>query len=87
KDYGLHQHEMAKWFGTVLRGQTQKEALSQGFWKLFHYIQRKNGKKMKIDMTVPGTHLLKSGCTDYKISFFVPFGHQDSPPQPTDSAV
>lgn len=28
--------------------------------------------KTKIGMTVPGTPLLKSGCTDYKISFFVP---------------
>lgn len=34
----------------------------------------------KIGMTVPGTPLPKSGCTDYKISFFVPLEHQDSPP-------
>lgn len=42
---------------------------------------------MKIDMTVPVTCLIKSGCADFKISFFVPFKHQDSPPQPTDSDV
>lgn len=38
-------------------------------------------------MTVPVTCLVKSGCADFKISFFVPFEHQDSPPQPTDSDV
>lgn len=43
--------------------------------------------EMKIDMTVPVTCLVKSGCTDFKISFFVPFEHQDCPPQPTDSDV
>uniref|UniRef100_A0A672UU17 Heme binding protein 2 n=1 Tax=Strigops habroptila TaxID=2489341 RepID=A0A672UU17_STRHB len=77
----------AKWVSTVIRGETQKEALRQGFWKLFHYIQGKNEKEMKIDMTVPMTCLIKSGCADFKVSFFVPFEHQDSPPQPTDSDV
>lgn len=43
--------------------------------------------EMKINMTVPVTCLIKSGCTDFKISFFVPFEHQDSPPQPTDLDV
>ncbi|NXT59308.1 HEBP2 protein, partial [Pluvianellus socialis] len=43
--------------------------------------------EMKIDMTVPVTCLVKSGCTDFKISFFVPFKHQDSPPQPTNADV
>lgn len=43
--------------------------------------------EVKIDMTVPVTCLVKSGCTDFKISFFVPFEHQDCPPQPTDSDV
>ncbi|XP_074008551.1 heme-binding protein 2 [Numenius arquata] len=87
KDYELRQYETAKWVSTVIRGETQKEAMRQGFWKLFHYIQGKNEKEMKIDMTVPVTCLVKSGGTDFKISFFVPFEHQDSPPQPTDSDV
>ncbi|NXJ73709.1 HEBP2 protein, partial [Trogon melanurus] len=87
KDYELRQYETAKWVSTVIRGETQKEAMRQGFWKLFHYIQGKNEKEMRIDMTVPVTCLVKSGCTDFKISFFVPFEHQDSPPQPTDSDV
>uniref|UniRef100_A0A8B9C8X2 HEBP2 protein n=1 Tax=Anser brachyrhynchus TaxID=132585 RepID=A0A8B9C8X2_9AVES len=87
KDYELRQYETAKWVSTVIRGETQKEALRQGFWKLFHYIQGKNEKEMKIDMTVPVTCLVKHGCADFKVSFFVPFEHQDSPPQPTDSDV
>uniref|UniRef100_A0A8D0EP59 Heme-binding protein 2 n=1 Tax=Strix occidentalis caurina TaxID=311401 RepID=A0A8D0EP59_STROC len=86
-DYELRQYETAKWVSTVIRGETQKEAMRQGFWKLFRYIQGKNDKEMKIDMTVPVTCLIKSGCADFKISFFVPFEHQDSPPQPTDSDV
>ncbi|XP_064927420.1 heme-binding protein 2-like [Columba livia] len=87
KDYELHQYETAKWVSTVIQGETQKEAMCQGFWKLFHYIQGKNEKEMKIDMTVPVTCLIKSGCADFKISFFMPFEHQDSPPQPTNSDV
>uniref|UniRef100_A0A8B9DF74 Heme-binding protein 2 n=1 Tax=Anser cygnoides TaxID=8845 RepID=A0A8B9DF74_ANSCY len=87
KDYELRQYETAKWVSTVIRGETQKEALRQGFWKLFHYIQGKNEKEMKIDMTVPVTCLVKHVCADFKVSFFVPFEHQDSPPQPTDSDV
>ncbi|XP_053805842.1 heme-binding protein 2 [Vidua chalybeata] len=87
KDYELRQYETAKWVSTVIKGETQKEAMRQGFWKLFHYIQGKNEREMKIDMTVPVTCLVKSGCTDFKISFFVPFEHQDCPPQPTDSDV
>ncbi|TAR03156.1 hypothetical protein BV228_15450, partial [Lactiplantibacillus plantarum] len=39
KDYELRQYETAKWVSTVIRGETQKEALRQGFWKLFHYIR------------------------------------------------
>lgn len=44
KDYELRQYETAKWVSTVIRGETQKEAMRQGFWKLFHYIQGKNEK-------------------------------------------
>ncbi|OPJ77459.1 heme-binding protein 2 [Patagioenas fasciata monilis] len=42
---------------------------------------------MKIDVTVPVTCLIKSGYADFKISFFVPFKHQDSPTQPTNLNV
>lgn len=42
KDYELRQYETAKWVSTVIRGETQKEAMRQGFWKLFRYIQGKN---------------------------------------------
>lgn len=44
KDYELRQYETAKWVSTVIRGETQKEATRQGFWKLFHYIRGKNEK-------------------------------------------
>ncbi|NWU68133.1 HEBP2 protein, partial [Pterocles burchelli] len=84
--YELRQYETAKWVSTVIWGETQKEATRQGFWKLFHYIQGKNGKGLT-HHTVPVTCLIKSGCADFKISFFVPFEHQDSPPQPTNSDV
>ncbi|XP_025900009.1 heme-binding protein 2 isoform X1 [Nothoprocta perdicaria] len=93
EDYELRQYETAKWVNTVIRGETQKEAMRQGFWKLFHYIQGKNEKayyfllEIKIDMAVPVTCLVKPGCADFKISFFLPFEHQDSPPQPSDSEV
>lgn len=44
KDSELRQYETAKWVSTVIKGETQKEAMRQGFWKLFHYIQGKNEK-------------------------------------------
>uniref|UniRef100_A0A8C0QLS8 Heme-binding protein 2 n=1 Tax=Chelonoidis abingdonii TaxID=106734 RepID=A0A8C0QLS8_CHEAB len=85
--YELRHYEMTKWASTVIKGETQKEALRQGFWKLFYYIQGKNEREVKIEMTVPVTCLVKSGCPDFKVSFFVPFEHQDSVPQPTDPDV
>ncbi|XP_074859567.1 heme-binding protein 2-like [Carettochelys insculpta] len=87
QDYDLRHYETAKWASTVIKGETQKEVLRQGFWKLFHYIQGKNEREMKIGMTVPVTCLVKSGCPDFKVSFFVPFKHQHSPLQPTDPDV
>lgn len=47
KDYELRQYETAKWVSTVIREEPQKEAMRQGFWKLFHYIQGKNEKGTK----------------------------------------
>ncbi|XP_006139423.1 heme-binding protein 2-like [Pelodiscus sinensis] len=87
QDYELRRYETAKWASTVIKGEVQKEALRQGFWKLFHYIQGKNEREVKIEMTVPVTCLVKTGCTDFKVSFFVPFEYQDSPPQPTEPGV
>jgi len=44
KDYELRQYETAKWVSTIIKAENQKEAMNQGFYKLFHYIQGKNEK-------------------------------------------
>ncbi|XP_069497209.1 heme-binding protein 2-like [Ambystoma mexicanum] len=87
EDYDLRQYEGAMWASTVVRGEPQKEALRTGFFRLFYYIQGKNEKETKIDMTVPVTTVVKSGCPDLHVSFFVPPVHQENPPKPTDPDV
>ncbi|XP_044527609.1 heme-binding protein 2-like [Gracilinanus agilis] len=83
----LRHYEAGIWASTVIKGGGQKEALRQGFRKLFHYMQGENEPETKIEMTVPVTCLVQPGTTEYKVSFFVPTKHQNSPPEPTDPDV
>ncbi|XP_027724201.1 heme-binding protein 2-like isoform X2 [Vombatus ursinus] len=83
----LRHYEPGIWASTVIRGGSQKEALRQGFRKLLHYIQGENETETKIEMTVPVTCRVQPGTTEYKVSFFVPTKHQNSPPEPTDPDV
>lgn len=86
-DYELRQYEGATWVSTVVQGQPHKEALRTGFFRLFDYIQGKNEKETKIEMTVPVTSVVKTGCPDLHVSFFVPPVHQECPPKPTSGDV
>ncbi|XP_043819805.1 heme-binding protein 2-like isoform X4 [Dromiciops gliroides] len=44
-------------------------------------------QETEIEKTVPVTCLVQPGTTEYKVSFFVPKKHQNSPPEPTDPEV
>ncbi|XP_043819803.1 heme-binding protein 2-like isoform X2 [Dromiciops gliroides] len=83
----LRHYEAGMWASTVIQGESQKEALRQGVRKLLHYIQGENETETEIEKTVPVTCLVQPGTTEYKVSFFVPKKHQNSPPEPTDPEV
>ncbi|XP_074078172.1 heme-binding protein 2-like [Macrotis lagotis] len=83
----LRHYETSLWASTVIRDESQKEALRQGLRKLLHYIQGENETETKIEMAVPVTCLVQPGTNEYKVSFFVPPKHQHSPPEPTDPDV
>ncbi|XP_038614195.1 heme-binding protein 2-like isoform X2 [Tachyglossus aculeatus] len=83
----LRMYEASTWVSTVIKGGSQKEAMRQGFQKLFRYIQGKNEKEAKIEMTAPVTCLVQPGNAEYKISFFLPFKHQNLPLEPIDPDV
>ena len=59
------------------------------FMRLFHYISGENVDKIKIKMTVPVATKVESvgNKTRWTMLFFVPFKHQTSPPEPTNSKV
>ncbi|XP_074164492.1 heme-binding protein 2-like isoform X3 [Sminthopsis crassicaudata] len=50
-------------------------------------MEPSRGCETKIEMTVPVTCRVQPGTTEYKVSFFVPTKHQNSPPEPTDPDV
>ena len=87
-----------KWVSTVVTGVKYDAAVSQGFMKLFHYIQGANSDGAKIPMTAPVKVTLTPGdgpfCdTNFTVSFFVPYdgdgvsSTQIDPPEPTDPTV
>ncbi|KAI8463957.1 MAG: SOUL-domain-containing protein [Monoraphidium minutum] len=93
-DIGIEhrQYPVAKWVTTVVEGKSYDSAVAAGFWRLFKYISGNNKDAAKVDMTAPVTVKVKPGqgpaCKDeFTISFFIPFEHQASPPQPSDDAV
>ncbi|MGH0142877.1 UNVERIFIED_CONTAM: hypothetical protein FKN15_026732 [Acipenser sinensis] len=86
-DYEERHYEAAKWVSTVVTANEENEAAKKGFWKLFNYIQGKNEKGTKIEMTIPVLKLVTHGSTSYTVSFFVPFLHQSSPLAPSEEEV
>ncbi|KAI8510415.1 Heme-binding protein 2 [Branchiostoma belcheri] len=92
KDYEERIYEAAKWTSTVVSGMEYNPAVSEGFMKLFSYIEGNNKKKVTIPMTAPVATKVEHGqgpyCkTNFTVSFFVPFADQTSPPEPSDPNV
>ena len=87
-----------KWVSTVVTGVKYDAAVSQGFMRLFHYIQGANSDSAHIPMTAPVRVTLTPGdgpfCeNNFTVSFFVPYDGdgvsttQIDPPEPTDPEV
>ena len=88
----------SKWVSTVVTGVKYDAAVSQGFMRLFHYIQGANSASAQIPMTAPVRVTLTPGdgpfCeNNFTVSFFVPYDGdgvsttQIDPPEPTDPEV
>ncbi|XP_048700362.1 heme-binding protein 2 isoform X1 [Caretta caretta] len=89
-DYEVRQYEPAKWVATSIKSMDYDSAVSTGFMKLFDYIQGKNEKGMKIEMTAPVTCHVEPGAGPFcestiTVSFYIPSDHQADPPKPSES--
>ncbi|EMP37421.1 Heme-binding protein 2 [Chelonia mydas] len=89
-DYEVRQYEPAKWVATSVKSMDYDSAVSTGFMKLFDYIQGKNEKGMKIEMTAPVTCHVEPGAGPFcestiTVSFYIPSDHQADPPKPSES--
>ncbi|XP_044866822.1 heme-binding protein 2 isoform X2 [Mauremys mutica] len=91
-DYEVRQYEPAKWVATPIKSMDYDSAISTGFMKLFNYIQGKNEKGMKIEMTAPVTCHVEPGAGPFcestiTVSFYIPSDHQADPPKPSESDI
>ncbi|XP_061195337.1 heme-binding protein 2-like isoform X2 [Saccostrea echinata] len=92
KEYELRQYSPAKWVSYTTKSMKQEEARTEGFWKLFNYIQGENEKEMKIEMTAPVSTKVEPGAgpnceSSFTVSFYIPPEHQENPPQPKNPNV
>ncbi|XP_071502497.1 heme-binding protein 2-like [Diadema antillarum] len=90
--YEERQYEASMWVSTEIMSMNYESAVSEGFDKLFHYIDGHNDRKEKVEMTAPVATRVIPGqgpaCeSNFTIHFFVPFGVQSNPPQPSDPSV
>uniref|UniRef100_A0A8C3RKV7 Heme-binding protein 2 n=1 Tax=Chelydra serpentina TaxID=8475 RepID=A0A8C3RKV7_CHESE len=91
-DYEVRQYEPANWVATPVKSMDYDSAVSTGFMKLFNYIQGKNEKGMKIEMTAPVTCHVEPGAGPFcestiTVSFYIPSVHQADPPKPSESDI
>lgn len=89
--YEIREYDASAWISTSLAGVDYNSASRQMFQRLFDYIQGKNDKKQKIDMTAPVIIRLIPGpgpaCeSNFTMSFYMSNSISD-PPQPTDPTV
>lgn len=92
KGYEIRAYSPAKWVSTTILNLNYDEAVEQGFEYLFKYISGDNVPGIKVDMTAPVTTRVipapGPACeNNFTVSFFVPFIHQDNPPQPSNPQV
>lgn len=91
-EYEERHYKEAKWASTEVKSLFYTTAVTTGFKRLFDYISGSNEDAVKINMTAPVRVHVSAGegpfCkSSFKVSFFVPFDHQDEPPTPTNADV
>ncbi|XP_072016423.1 heme-binding protein 2-like [Amphiura filiformis] len=91
--YEERDYDPSTWVTTSpVKTMKMKDGGSDHFWQLFNYIQGKNNKEQKIEMTVPVLRKVIAGggpaCEgSIDMSFYVPPEFQDDPPTPNDANV
>ena len=90
--FGVRRYSGGKWVGTsVVKTDGPKKMYENAFWRLYHYIGRKNDRHAKISMTVPVVSMTEldedfsEGATT--MYFRLPPTFQNNPPIPTDNLV
>lgn len=92
EEYEERQYDLSHWVSTEVMGMNYEAAVSEGFDRLFNYIDGHNANKQKIAMTAPVATRVIPGqgpaCeTNFTVSFFIPAEHQANPPAPSDDKV
>merc|ERR1711976_259093 len=87
--FELRSYGETKWVSTKVQGRSHKDTTTKGFWKLFNYIQGKNERNDKIEMTAPVAIRVEPGKEAYSdstftVSFFIGKDCHDDPAKPSN---
>lgn len=90
--YEERRYKSAKWVATTAEGISRKEAVTEGFRRLFRYISGDNEKNTKVEMTAPVTTWVEPGAgpnceSSFTVAFYIPSEHQVDPPKPINPQV
>ncbi|XP_064649102.1 heme-binding protein 2-like [Lineus longissimus] len=86
--YEVRHYPPSMWVSTTEQGMSWQDGPGRkGFFKLFNFIQGKNERSQKIEMTVPVATRVQPGAgpnceSTFTISFFIPPKNQESAPKP-----
>jgi hypothetical protein len=87
KGYEVREYPESKWISTKGVNEAKNNKM---FWRLFGYIDGKNGRGEKISMTVPvmtSNEKKEDESMESNMCFFIPNKFQADPPAPNDSDV
>ncbi|XP_037699149.1 heme-binding protein 2 [Choloepus didactylus] len=92
RSYEIRRYGPAKWVSTSVESLDWDAAMQAGFPKLSGYIEGKNEKEMKMQMTAPVTSFVQPGSGPFSqatvtISLYLPAEQQPDPPQPSEPGV
>ncbi|XP_005099334.1 heme-binding protein 2 [Aplysia californica] len=91
-NYEVRKYKATKWVCTTVKSISRKDATSEGFGRLFKYIQGNNEEKATVEMTAPVTTTIVPGegpnCeSTFTVAFYLPSEHQVNPPKPSSPDV